>query len=691
MFQVDFKGMITRLLVAGITGFAVISSSVCIAQQPLFSAVQAPQGKSPRDASNQQGVQRQRFVSINASAVNTLASAKGVDKPQFIMDFFDDARFLVTMDKMTTLPAEPKSYQWQGRVAGKPLAKVNISIVEDATLVDLRLMDGVSYSIRYRGDGIHEVQEILESAQGTCGTDSSLVPPEPVAPQASSAMDAPLAADAIQTSAADLPPTPGDSASEIDVLIVYTAEAETQAGGPSGMQALINQAFSMANSSYSESQIPLTIIKAGTYKVNYTPSTTDMGVDLARITGKNDGYMDDIHAQRDLVKADMVCLLRGNYTSLHCGIGYAMTEAYLGPGFEQYCFSVCANTCITNQTFAHELGHNMGCMHDRINAGEYGAYPYSYGWRWNGTSPSATQYRTIMAYLPGFRTSYFSNPNITFDGAPTGVAGMVDNALSITNTAPIVANFRNRAAGPYMNSYYSPVRITVSQGSDGTAYVYLGNYGTGTTNYTVTESAAWATISPTSGAASGYGAFNTHTLTLNTDSLAPGKYMANINMTDSGAINSPSRIPIELYVVAAPANDNFASAQVISGASGSVIGSSANATRQTGEPATIGEYNGVGANSIWYRWTAPSGNSITFDTTGSSFDTMLGVYTGALGSLTTIAQNDEGTGIEPLSRLNFTPNSGTTYYILVDGFQKARGASKLNWTTFSSVGDWTLY
>jgi len=30
-------------------------------------------------------------------------------------------------------------------------------------------------------------------------------------------------------------------------------------------------------------------------------------------------------------------------------------------------------------TFGHELGHNMGLMHDRANSSFPGAYPYAYG------------------------------------------------------------------------------------------------------------------------------------------------------------------------------------------------------------------------------------------------------------------------------------------------------------------------
>lgn len=40
------------------------------------------------------------------------------------------------------------------------------------------------------------------------------------------------------------------------------------------------------------------------------------------------------------------------------------------------------------------------------------------------------------------RRPYFSNPNVSFNGAATGVENQRDNARAGTNTAPIVAAFR---------------------------------------------------------------------------------------------------------------------------------------------------------------------------------------------------------------------------------------------------------
>ena len=65
---------------------------------------------------------------------------------------------------------------------------------------------------------------------------------------------------------------------------------------------------------------------------------------------------------------------------------------------------------------------------------------------------------------------------------------------------------------------------------------------------------------------------------------------------------------------------------------------------------------------------------MTVDTAGSSFDTLLGVYTGtAVGALTTVASNDDANGTTQ-SQVSFAAVAGTTYRIAVDGFAGATGS-----------------
>src|SRR5438094_1117953 len=99
-----------------------------------------------------------------------------------------------------------------------------------------------------------------------------------------------------------------------------------------------------------------------------------------------------------------------------------------------------------------------------------------------------------------------------------------------------------------------------------------------------------------------------------------------------------------VQATAGPANDYFASGIVTSGLTTTVTGSNVGATKETGEPYHAGN---IGGKSVWWMWTAPSAVSVTINTSGSSFDTLLAVYTGAsVSSLTTVASNDDSGGMQ---------------------------------------------
>src|SRR6185436_10649727 len=80
-------------------------------------------------------------------------------------------------------------------------------------------------------------------------------------------------------------------------------------------------------------------------------------------------------------------------------------------------------------------------------------------------------------------------------------------------------------------------------------------------------------------------------------------------------------------------------------------------------------------------WTAPTNGPVTFDTMGSSFDTLLAIYTGnSASNLTLVAASDDVLGAtNRQSRVTFTAISNTTYRVAVDGHEGACGFSYLTW------------
>jgi len=112
---------------------------------------------------------------------------------------------------------------------------------------------------------------------------------------------------------------------------------------------------------------------------------------------------------------------------------------------------------------------------------------------------------------------------------------------------------------------------------------------------------------------------------------------------------------------ALPDNDNFAVRVPLAGSSVTTTGSNVGATREIGEP----DPNFTGGRSVWWTWTSPANGYVTITTAGSSFDTMLTVFTGnVVTNLTLVAFNDnaDSTGI-----VSFNVTAGTAYQIAVDG------------------------
>jgi Ca2+-binding RTX toxin-like protein len=135
----------------------------------------------------------------------------------------------------------------------------------------------------------------------------------------------------------------------------------------------------------------------------------------------------------------------------------------------------------------------------------------------------------------------------------------------------------------------------------------------------------------------------------------------------------------ELYFRAVPTNDPFESPQAIAGSAGSLTGSNVNASWQEGEP----DHGGPGGRSVWYLWSAPSEGAVRFETTGSSFDTVLGVYTGnMLAGLSPVVSNDDCDDAEPgasASCVTFDAVAGTSYRLAVDGYNFESGGLALSW------------
>jgi hypothetical protein len=142
----------------------------------------------------------------------------------------------------------------------------------------------------------------------------------------------------------------------------------------------------------------------------------------------------------------------------------------------------------------------------------------------------------------------------------------------------------------------------------------------------------------------------------------------------------------------APANDDFASARILTGATVSTTGDNTDATLETGEV----DPEGIGGASVWFSWTAPATGWHTVHTSsttpGNGLDTVIALFTGGTSASNAVmlGHNDESvrfpgdfpSAVYPdefgPSRLVFQAIAGTTYRIAVHGFFGSTGAFEMH-------------
>lgn len=228
----------------------------------------------------------------------------------------------------------------------------------------------------------------------------------------------------------------------LDVLVVYTTAAKKYAAGTSGsIDHVINYAFQQANQVLANSQTGVTLNVVHKYEaVGYVEQNNES--DLYDLQGRDDGVLDEVHVLRAEHKADLVVFLANiSFTGGLATIGSEGSGAGSG-------FSLSRIQQATSYTMIHEIGHNLGCDHDKdqsLNPGGHGAFAYSQGW--HGMSPRAGRVCTIMAYadhLGNFHHTtipYFSTPDITHEDLVIGDAEYANNALTIKRIKHYVSRY----------------------------------------------------------------------------------------------------------------------------------------------------------------------------------------------------------------------------------------------------------
>jgi hypothetical protein len=426
---------------------------------PLFTVSQQPAAYSPSLEAN---IIRSQYVTIDFSQLQSASEngdpGDGSSPPdaRLNLNLFPDLA-LTALLKHSDLNWSG-STTWIGIVEGDPYSHVSL------TYRDGMLSGGIAvptwkdgqrlyFTIRPVSEGVHVVYQV-----DPAGFQNEAPPTQPE----------------IQPNQSQVEPTfpQAEDGSFIDVMVLYTDDARSDAGSQLAIELLVDTAIQDTNESYANSGITQRLRLVYTGEVTYTePNNSQTTLECMQTSG--DGCLENVLTLRDDYAADIVTLLIKEPTDTGTfGIGYWMQT--VSSSFAAWAFNVVDMDCINGPeafySYAHELGHNMGAQHDWYNKNNLVPYTYAHGF-----VPASRNWRTIMAYPSECtaagticdRILYWSNPSKTYvapwitpapTAAPMGVAGGTntscstgdlnhplcdaDNHRVLNNTAVTVANFR---------------------------------------------------------------------------------------------------------------------------------------------------------------------------------------------------------------------------------------------------------
>jgi len=340
----------------------------------------------------------------------------------------------VTIRRTDVEALETGGIAWTGDAAGHAFSSATL-VITNQQITGLVQFEDRLFTIEPVSRLIHRIVEI----------DSARFPPEhPTQPPEPSS-----------NKSGNLAPRQEDRQSEatgttrIRVLVAHTPAADAQS--PNIIND-INLAVALSNQALKRGSTNIKLVLTRAIRVNYNEGA-DFNANLNALTKGREFAR--LRRTRDNTRSDLVVLLRtaGQY----CGIGWYIENP--SPASRDYGFSATARACITNHTFAHEIGHNMGLKHDRYVHDVAPNSVYNFGY-----VNLKARVRSIMAYTDECTANGISCPKVNFfsspapctaDGRPYGCAvrtkigvrkgrpGAADAARRLSETGPGIGSYRD--------------------------------------------------------------------------------------------------------------------------------------------------------------------------------------------------------------------------------------------------------
>lgn len=421
-------------------------------------------------ASSMQTPVRTRPVVVNTSVLSGMKPGK---TNRVLLPMFPDLEY--TANFTGTGLRQGSFTSWRGNLEGLQNSFVSVVFQADVLLMQVYDGRGSMSLVRPQAGGGHLVEEMGADTQSRCGEATARLTSK--VSRTVAAMPKSAAADTY-----------------VDILLLYTPAARTAAGGHAAVQASGLNFINHANWVHERSDTHVRFRLVGLEEIAVAFDDNYSQYDLLPwLVIPDDGNMDSAIPRRDELGADLVCLLANGLSS--------GSRAY------QDHWASTVNWNDDPNGFVHATGHNLGCAHEDAESGYNRGYQRteSYYVDFNARLICRETRQTVMAagFNSGWRTDYFSNPNILFRFSctessggdmdlPLGVPNSSDNARYLRENRSTTASFRqsvfylsttgvpgaatSSSPGNSITNIYSEW-LPKTEGNPGTVRAAAGSYG----------------------------------------------------------------------------------------------------------------------------------------------------------------------------------------------------------------------
>ncbi|WP_160160283.1 M12 family metallo-peptidase [Tsukamurella paurometabola] len=230
----------------------------------------------------------------------------------------------------------------------------------------------------------------------------------------------------------------------IDLLVLYTPEVLKARGSEAKVRAAVEEGIASMNDTLRRSNI------AGRIRVVGVEQTSAPGSTVGRGKPAIDWLAGNTQSLRNTYDADLVSVVVAGGAGIASNPTMPFTTV---SGNEAW--SVVGNDWLAPDlkrgeagVFAHELGHNLGALHDwGTTPATRGANPERHGYVNPAGLVDVMAYNNSSLCAPNScsRRPYYSNPDVTVGGLPFGQRGGTrpsDIASVFAKTMPVVAGYR---------------------------------------------------------------------------------------------------------------------------------------------------------------------------------------------------------------------------------------------------------